>query len=134
MSDERILIDARGSIDSRTFDTEGRISSVVKDERDRHDPIVDLNASPTHWHSKAGQGFAEANRSRPERPVFARGGAAGTRLAAGERGRVSNVALSGRRDLWQPAGRRLSSVPLFFKVSAVVIAVLLAIVLLLALT
>lgn len=50
----RELIDARGSIDSRTFNEEGRISSVAKDKRDRHNATIESNLSKTRWHSRSG--------------------------------------------------------------------------------
>ena len=52
----RELIDARGSIDSRTFDEERRISPVAKDDRDRHAASVDVISSRTHWQSRSNQG------------------------------------------------------------------------------
>ena len=36
LSSNREVIDARGSIDSRTFNETGAISSVAKDGRDKH--------------------------------------------------------------------------------------------------
>ena len=53
----REVIDARGSIDSRTFDETRQISSVLKTDDDR--PNVNLDDGPDRnsWHSRAGQGF-----------------------------------------------------------------------------
>ena len=53
-NEDRELIDARGSIDSRTLNEEGRISSVVKDARDRHDAYVQGGYSGSRWRSHAG--------------------------------------------------------------------------------
>lgn len=50
----RDLIDARGSIDSRTFNEEGRISSIAKDKRDRHAPSAESDFSKTRWRSHSG--------------------------------------------------------------------------------
>jgi len=52
----REVIDARGSIDSRTFNETHEISSTTKDVRDRHAAELD-SMSHTSWHSRAGQGF-----------------------------------------------------------------------------
>ena len=73
-SEERELIDARGSIDSRTLNEEGRISSVAKDARDRHDAYVQGGYSGSRWRSHSGSvGFSGGVLSggpdygRPER-------------------------------------------------------------------
>lgn len=50
----RDLIDARGSIDSRTFNEEGRISSIAKDKRDRHAPSAESDFSKNRWRSHSG--------------------------------------------------------------------------------
>ena len=50
----RDFIDARGSIDSRTFNEEGRISSIAKDKRDRHAPFAESDFSKTRWRSHSG--------------------------------------------------------------------------------
>ena len=70
----RVLIDARGSIDSRTLNEEGRISSIAKDKRDRHDASVEGGFSSSRWRSHAGGvGFSGgvlsggADYGRPER-------------------------------------------------------------------
>lgn len=52
----REVIDARGSIDSRTFNETHEISSIARDARDRHDPSLDTISHKT-WYSRAGQGF-----------------------------------------------------------------------------
>ncbi len=52
----REVIDARGSIDSRTFNETHEISSTTKDARDRHSAELD-SMSHTSWRSRAGQGF-----------------------------------------------------------------------------
>ena len=54
-SSQRELIDARGSVDSRTFDEERRISPVAKDDRDRRAARVDVIDARTHWHSRSSQ-------------------------------------------------------------------------------
>lgn len=78
----RDLIDARGSIDSRTFNEEGRISSVAKDKRDRHAPSAESDFSKNRWRSHSGGvGFSDgvlsggADYGKPENrfsgtPVF----------------------------------------------------------------
>lgn len=52
-SSGRELIDARGSIDSRTFNEEGRISSIAKDKRDRHEAMVRTETSNLRWSSRS---------------------------------------------------------------------------------
>ncbi len=69
----REVIDARGSIDSRTFNETHEISSTTKDARDRHSAELD-SISHTSWRSRAGQGFdsvpdAGAGRRIASRPV-----------------------------------------------------------------
>lgn len=99
----RELIDARGSIDSRTFNEEGRISSVAKDKRDRRNAAVESNLSKTRWHSRSGGvGF-------------------------------SGGVLSGGSDYGRPESR-MPDVPTFFKVALPVIAVLIAVVIILAIS
>ena len=60
----REVIDGRGSIDSRTFNESHQISAYSRDDRDRHDPMIDTMDNRT-WYSRAGQGFAgTSHRSR----------------------------------------------------------------------
>ncbi len=74
-SSRREVIDARGSIDSRTFNETHEISSTTKDERDRHAAELD-SMSHNSWHSRAGQGFdgpdAGSVRRMAARPVAPR--------------------------------------------------------------
>lgn len=72
----REVIDARGSIDSRTLDEEGRITSIAKDKRDRHEASVDAGFSRSRWRSHAGGvGFSGgvlsggADYGRPEKGI-----------------------------------------------------------------
>lgn len=70
----REVIDARGSIDSRTFNETHEISSTTKDIRDRHAAELD-SMSRTSWHSRAGQGFdavPDAGAPRRARPALQR--------------------------------------------------------------
>lgn len=72
----REVIDARGSIDSRTFNETHEISSTTKDARDRHSAELD-SISHTSWRSRAGQGFdsvpdAGAGRRIASRPALQR--------------------------------------------------------------
>ena len=119
----REVIDGRGSIDSRTFNESHQISSYSRDERDRHDPMVDTVEARTSWRSRAGQGFDAAPDA---------GAAHGMATPLRPRGsRASDVGfsgvMSGRANYGAPAGP-LAGVPTFLKVTVPIIVILLAIV------
>lgn len=119
----REVIDGRGSIDSRTFNESHQISSYSRDERDRHDPMVDTVEARTSWRSRAGQGFDAAPDA---------GAAHGMAAPLRPRGsRASDVGfsgvMSGRANYGAPAGP-LAGVPTFLKVTVPIIVILLAIV------
>ncbi|MEC4272821.1 hypothetical protein VJ923_06585 [Adlercreutzia sp. R25] len=116
----REVIDGRGSIDSRTFNESHQISSYSRDDRDRHDPMIDTMDSRT-WHSRAGQGFVTPADGAPVAPIAPR------------RPRGSNASdvgfagvMSGRSNYGGTQGA--AGMPLFLKVALPVIVVLLAVI------
>lgn len=115
----REVIDGRGSIDSRTFNESHQISAYSRDDRDRHDPMIDVMDSRT-WYSRAGQGFtASADAPAPAAPVrHPRGSSASDVGFAG--------VMSGRSNYG--GVQRSSSIPLFLKVAVPLIIVLLAVI------
>lgn len=120
----REVIDGRGSIDSRTFNESHQISSYSRDERDRHDPMLDTVEARTSWRSRAGQGFEAAPDASAPR--------GGTVVPLRPRGsRASDVGfsgvMSGRANYSAPSGP-LAGVPTFLKVTIPIIVILLAIV------
>lgn len=54
-SADREVIDGRGSIDSRAFNEKNELVGYTIDERDRHDPMLDVNESKSRWRSHDGQ-------------------------------------------------------------------------------
>ncbi|WP_165061055.1 MULTISPECIES: hypothetical protein [unclassified Adlercreutzia] len=50
----REIIDGRGSIDSRALNEKNELVGYTIDERDRHDPMVDINDSKSRWRSHDG--------------------------------------------------------------------------------
>lgn len=119
----REVIDGRGSIDSRTFNESHQISAYSRDDRDRHDPMIDTMDNRT-WHSRAGQGFvtpadgAPAASPAPLRPRSSHAsdvGFAGVMSGRANYGGVQDV----------------SGVPTFLKVAIPVIVVLLVVIILL---
>lgn len=63
LSGERVVIDGRGTIDSRTFNEKQEISNKTIDERDQHGPETDSNLGKTRWrtHSSKAEGPAHAS-------------------------------------------------------------------------
>lgn len=123
-SSRREVIDARGSIDSRTFNESHQISAYSRDERDRHDPMVDTVEARTTWRSRAGQGFDGAvdpagahAMPAPLRPRGSRASDVG----------FSGV-MSGRANYSAPASGPLAALPTFLKVTIPVIVILLAVI------
>lgn len=118
----REVIDGRGSIDSRTFNESHQISAYSRDERDRHDPMVDTAPPRITWRSRAGQGFDAA----PE------GGAGAHGLPLRQRTSSGNVGftgvMSGRADYSAPNGPS-AGIPLFLKVTIPIIVILLIVIL-----
>ena len=117
-------IDGRGSIDSRTFNESHQISAYSRDERDRHDPMVDTVEARTTWRSRAGQGFDGAvdpagahAMPAPLRPRGSRASDVG----------FSGV-MSGRANYSAPASGPLAALPTFLKVTIPVIVILLAVI------
>lgn len=117
----REVIDGRGSIDSRTFNESHQISAYSRDERDRHDPMVDTVEARTTWRSRAGQGFDGAvdpagahAMPAPLRPRGSRASDVG----------FSGV-MSGRANYSAPASGPLAALPTFLKVTILVIVILL---------
>ena len=117
---ERELIDARGSIDSRTFDEERRISPVAKDERDRHAASVETTNTRNHWHSRSGQRSRNAV-SGIKQPAL-RGKAPAPKQLSGI-GFTRSV-LSGPADYTTPDKFSASNVPPLLKVAIPVIILL----------
>ena len=120
----REVIDGRGSIDSRTFNESHQISAYSRDERDRHDPMVDTVEARTTWRSRAGQGFDGAvdpagahAMPAPLRPRGSRASDVG----------FSGV-MSGRANYSAPASGPLAALPTFLKVTIPVIVILLAVI------
>ena len=117
---ERELIDARGSIDSRTFNEEQRISSVAKDARDRHAASVETTNARHHWHSRSGRD-ARSAAGGIKQPAL-RGKASMPKQPSGI-GFTRSV-LSGPADYATSDKFSASNVPLFFKVAIPVIIIL----------
>ncbi len=117
---ERELIDARGSIDSRTFDEERRISPVAKDDRDRHAASVETTSARNHWHSRSGQ--RSRNAASGIRQPAIRGKTSMPKQPSGI-GFTRSV-LSGPADYTTPDKFSASNVPLFLKVAIPVIILL----------
>ncbi|WP_296009856.1 hypothetical protein [uncultured Adlercreutzia sp.] len=116
----REVIDGRGSIDSRTFNESHQISSYSRDDRDRHDPMLDTMDSRT-WHSRAGQGFVTP----------AEGGTGAMAPIRPRATRASSVGFSGvmsGRAQYSASQGGMAGVPLFLKVAVPVIVVLLAVI------
>lgn len=118
----REVIDGRGSIDSRTFNESHQISAYSRDERDRHDPMVNTAPPRTTWRSRAGQGFDAA----PEGGAGAHGLPLRQRTSSGNVG-FSGV-MSGRAD-YSASSSPLAGIPLFLKVTIPVIVILLIVIL-----
>lgn len=116
----RELIDARGSIDSRTFNEEQRISSIAKDARDRHAASVETPNSRNHWHSRSGRGTRSA-AGGIKQPAL-RGKASMPKQPSGI-GFTRSV-LSGPADYATPDKFSASNVPPFLKVAIPVIILL----------
>lgn len=51
-SSDRIVIDARGTIDSRAFNEKSTITNIAIDERDTHAPSATTSQSESRWMSK----------------------------------------------------------------------------------
>ncbi len=123
---ERELIDARGSIDSRTFNEEQRISSTAKDARDRHAASVETANARSHWHSRSGQrarGAACRNRQSALRDK------ASTPKQSSNIGFTRSV-LSGPADYTTPDRFSTSNVPPLLKIAvpAIILLAIIAIV------
>ena len=116
----RELIDARGSIDSRTFDEEHRISPVAKDDRDRHAASVDVISSRTHWHSRSSQSARTAFGDTRRLPT--RGAKTAPKQQSGV-GFTRSV-LSGPADYTPPSKLSSSNVPVIKIVAAAAIILL----------
>lgn len=54
-NNNRIVIDARGTIDSRAFDEKQIISRKAIDDRDKHDPFISTTLSTNRWKTKKQQ-------------------------------------------------------------------------------
>lgn len=115
-SANREIIDGRGSIDSRALNERNQLVGYTIDERDRHEPMVDVNESRSRWRSHDGQAVYQhmpLSGGRSPRPtqIGLQGGAMGSKR---------NFAASGQ-----------SGIPLFVKVAIPVIVVLIVILVLL---
>ena len=112
----RELIDGRGSIDSRALNERNQLVGYTIDERDRHEPMVDVNESKSRWRSHDGHAVYQhmpLSGGRAPRPnqIGLQGGAMGSKR---------NFAASSQ-----------SGIPLFVKVAIPVIVVLIIILVLL---
>ena len=108
----------------RTFNESHQISAYSRDERDRHDPMVDTVEARTTWRSRAGQGFDGAvdpagahAMPAPLRPRGSRASDVG----------FSGV-MSGRANYSAPASGPLAALPTFLKVTIPVIVILLVVI------
>lgn len=115
----REVIDGRGSIDSRTFNESHQISAYSRDDRDRHDPTIDVMDNRT-WYSRAGQGFAAPADGMPAAPVARR-----PRSSSASDVGFAGV-MSGRANYGGTQGA--SGVPTFLKVAIPIIVVLLVVI------
>lgn len=66
----REIIDGRGSIDSRALNERNELVGYTIDERDQHDPMLDVNETKNRWKSHAGQGFVDSPNRTPTRRVI----------------------------------------------------------------
>ena len=117
---ERAVIDGRGSIDSRTFNESHQISAYSRDDRDRHDPMIDVMDNRT-WHSRAGQGFVAPAEGAPGAPAPARRPRGSSASDVGFAG-----VMSGRANYGGTQGG--SGVPMFVKIAVPLIVVLLVVI------
>lgn len=113
----REVIDGRGSIDSRTFNESHQVSAYSRDDRDRHDPMIDVMDNRT-WHSRAGQGFVAPAEGAPGAPAPARRPRGSSASDVGFAG-----VMSGRANYGGTQGG--SGVPMFVKIAVPLIVVLL---------
>ena len=116
----REVIDGRGSIDSRTFNESHQISAYSRDDRDRHDPMIDVMDNRT-WHSRAGQGFVAPAEGAPGAPAPARRPRGSSASDVGFAG-----VMSGRANYGGTQGG--SGVPMFVKIAVPLIVVLLVVI------
>lgn len=116
----REVIDGRGSIDSRTFNESHQISAYSRDDRDRHDPMIDVMDKRT-WHSRAGQGFVAPAEGAPGAPAPARRPRGSSASDVGFAG-----VMSGRANYGGTQGG--SGVPMFVKIAVPLIVVLLVVI------
>ena len=116
----REVIDGRGSIDSRTFNESHQISAYSRDDRDRHDPMIDVVDNRT-WHSRAGQGFVAPAEGAPGAPAPARRPRGSSASDVGFAG-----VMSGRANYGGTQGG--SGVPMFVKIAVPLIVVLLVVI------
>ena len=116
----REVIDGRGSIDSRTFNESHQISAYSRDDRDRHDPMIDTMDNRT-WYSRAGQGFATPAEGAPGAPAPVRRPRSSRASDVGFAGVMSGSANYG-------GAQGGSGVPLFVKVAVPLIVVLLVVI------
>ena len=116
----REVIDGRGSIDSRTFNESHQISAYSRDDRDRHDPMIDTMDNRT-WYSRAGQGFATSAEGAPGAPAPVRRPRSSRASDVGFAGVMSGSANYG-------GAQGGSGVPLFVKVAVPLIVVLLVVI------
>ena len=117
---KRQVIDGRGSIDSRTFNESHQISAYSRDDRDRHDPMIDTMDNRA-WYSRAGQGFATPAEGAPGAPAPVRRPRGSRASDVGFAGVMSGSANYG-------GAQGGSGVPLFVKVAVPLIVVLLVVI------
>ena len=70
LSGERMVIDGRGTIDSRTFNERQEISNKVMDERDKHDPEATTTGARTRWQTHSAKADGPAHASTKSLKMF----------------------------------------------------------------